>query len=529
MHIENNIIKYAKVSKDKETTRVDAYGISFYEDLAQGIKQVIEETYSHRTPISINLSEEMYNYFDMPTIIGNKDLPRAIKSEFDSYCDEKDYNPNVFETRYALVEKPDDKDNLKVIHISANKLELNKQTQNFDGFRLTTVSPISMAITNLTDIKGKGNALIVNMEDKTIITTILNKSVFETDVLDEGSGEVLSKINRKENSYSKAYEECKNTTIYTAGGAGLESEQTYLEDVMPTLYEIVGKVKKKINSSPEKIENVYLTGTLSCINNVDLYFQEYIPEAKCEILKPYFIQTVGTEINIKDYIEVNSAISLALQGLGEGINGMNFKKQSFYEKLPEWMKADTGTGGKAGASGWVTFDFNTKLTSIEKKLIRVAATLVIITVVYSGFTIYLDNKMTVKQAEVQAKIQNVQEQIKLAQEDRTRVDNKTNEYKTMIQNIEDKNDRLSEINRSRNLIPNLLNQIMQVVPSEVQVLSIENTTDRHIVITAQASKYEQLGYFKARLKTENILTNVISDSGVKNGDAVKVTIEGDMQ
>ena len=60
-----------------------------------------------------------------------------------------------------------------------------------------------------------------------------------------------------------------------------------------------------------KIEKVYITGTAALINNIDLYFQEYLEDTKCEILKPSFI-TNTKDINIKDYIEVNSAISLAL-------------------------------------------------------------------------------------------------------------------------------------------------------------------------------------------------------------------------
>ena len=38
-------------------------------------------------------------------------------------------------------------------------------------------------------------------------------------------------------------------------------------------------------------------------------------------------------------MEVNSAISIALMGLGEGISGMNFKHQSFADKIPSWLKS----------------------------------------------------------------------------------------------------------------------------------------------------------------------------------------------
>ena len=530
MQIEPNIIKYAKVSKEKEVTKVDAFGIKFYENLSEGIKQVIEETYSHKTPISINLSDEMYNFFDMFTLLGKDNLPKAIKTEFEMFCDEKDYNANAFETRYAVVENLNDKDKLKIIHISANKIGIEERAKEFEAYRLTNISPISMGIASILDSKPKENSLIVNMEDKTIITTIINQSVYDVETLEEGSSIVLGNINRRENSYSKAYEDCKNTTIYTADVEEIGQEQNFLEDIMPTLYDIVGKVKKKINSSVEKINNVYLTGTLSCVNNVDLYFQEYLPEVKCEILKPFFVQAVGTEISIKDYVEVNSAIALGLQGLNEGIPGMNFKKKSFSDSLPEWMKGDVGGKGKDKnkASGWLTFDFGQKMSTSEKILTRTAATILMIIIVYAIFASLLQKEIDKKIAEVDEQTKYTEAQIKMVEDDKNKIDTKTGEYKTMIQNLENINSRMSDINKSRNLIPNLLNEIMFVIPEEVQITSIENTTEKHVVINAQAAKYEQLGYFKAKLKTEAILTNVVSDSGVKDGSIVKVTIEGDL-
>ncbi len=74
----------------------------------------------------------MYNYFDMFALLTKNDLQKAIKTEFDSFCSEKGYNPNVFESRYAIVGNQDEKEKIKVIHIAANKIELNKQIQQVD-------------------------------------------------------------------------------------------------------------------------------------------------------------------------------------------------------------------------------------------------------------------------------------------------------------------------------------------------------------------------------------------------------------
>ncbi len=532
LYIEENLIKYAKVSKEHDNLKIESFGVKFYEKLEPAIDQIVEETYSQKTPISINLSEEMYNYFDMFALLSKNDLQKAIKTEFESFCTEKGYNPNVFESRYAIVDYPNDKEKIRVIHIAENKIELNKSTPLFENYRLMNISPISMSIANLLNTEEKQNALIVNIENETTITTIIDNKIYNIDKIEEGSSEFLSKINLKENSYSKSYEICKNTTIYTSEGRELQAEQSnYLEDIMPTLYNIVTEIRKIINTSTEKINKVYITGTASLINNVDLYFQEYLDEADCQILRPYFIE--GTrDISIKDYIEVNSAISLAMMGLGEGISGMNFRKATFADKVPSWLKIEVNPDKtkkeRKYLGGLLTWDLGQKLDKTEIGLIRIASALLILVIIYSCFSVLLSSQIAAKTDEANESISSTNEQIQLANSDNEKIKTKTNEYTTMIQNLQETNERLSDRNRTRNAIPNLLNQIMSIIPASVQLTSIENTTDTHIVINAQSDKYEQLGYLVAKMKNDVVLTNVISTAGQKDNNVVTVKIEGDL-
>ncbi len=387
LYIEENIIKYAKVSKDNDIIKIDSFGIKFYDKLHDAIEQVIEETYSYKTPISINLSNENYNYFYVFNLLAKKDIKSFIKTEFESYCYEKDLNVDTFENRYVLVDDIEDKEKLKAIHISANKGELAKKAELLSRYKLIAISPVAIDISNLLEITKSDNVeniVIVNIENTTTVTTIIEQKIYDITQIDTGVGEILAKINLKENSYAKSYEICKNSTIYTSQGKELQYEENaYLDDIMPTLYNIVGKVKKIINDSLNKIDKIYITGTASVINNVDIYFQEYLGDIKCEILRPYFIKSVGTEINIKDYIEVNSAIALAMQGIGEGLQGVNFKKESLTDKLPEWMSIEVGGKNKKpsdkpsilsklklGGDGGFNFSLKGEITGLEKGLIR---------------------------------------------------------------------------------------------------------------------------------------------------------------
>lgn len=55
INIENNIIKYAKVFKERENTRIETCGVKFYDNIDEALNQIIEETYSKNTPSKYKL------------------------------------------------------------------------------------------------------------------------------------------------------------------------------------------------------------------------------------------------------------------------------------------------------------------------------------------------------------------------------------------------------------------------------------------------------------------------------------------
>ena len=538
LYIEENIIKYAKVSKERDQIKIESFGVNFYDDLDKAIQQVVEETYSYKTPISINLSEEMYNFFYVFALLNKKDFPKAIKTEFESYCADKNFNLNVFETRYAITPDIHEKDKLKVIHVSENKMELNKNLQRFSPYKLQNITPISMSISNIAEFDQNENCIIVNIEDKTTVTTILNQNIYDIQKLDIGSRDILEKVNLKENSYQKSYEICKETTIYTSEGKELTEEETnYLEDIMPTLYEIVGSLRKILNENTEKIEKVYITGTGALINNVDLYFEEYLEDIRCEIMKPSFIK-MSPEINIKDYVEVNSAISLALSGLGQGISGMNFKKTSLMDKLPDILTMEVGTkkaksnnqkkAMPAFAKNLFVMDLNVPLDAIEKSMLRSTAGLLILIIVYCGFSSLIKKQIDNKNIEAQESIKNTNSQIALVNSDVQSLQSKISKYTSKISNLEKISEKVQENNKVKKAIPILLNKLMYIMPDEVQITSITNTSNTHIEIQAQSKSYSQLGYLTTNLKVSGALNNVISTAGQQQNNIITIKIEGDL-
>lgn len=532
IYIDNNIIKYAKVTKKKEDLKIDAYGIKFYSDLQEAIKQVVSETFSFKIPISVNLSDEMYNTFNMSSLLSKKDLGKAIETEFESLCYEKQYNPNALESRYSLVNDTNDKDKIKVIHISTNKTKINKVLQDFEGEMVGTIAPISLSIANIAPLKQKENILIVNMEDKTTVTTIIGQKVYDVVTLEEGSQNILEGISARENSYLKAYDICKNTTIYTMEGKDLqEKENEYLNNIIPTLYTIANKVKDIKDSSLTKINKVYLTGTVSVINNIDLYFEEILNGTKCEILKPFFIED-NYKINMKDYIEVNSAIALAMQGLEYGVRDINFRRKTAIEQLKMLLNTNIG-GAKEKESdekklSKINIKFNMDSPKIKTWALRELIMVIVLALAYTTIASIISTGLNIKRGEINSAKEEIETQIGLINRDKSKVDIKSADYTTLTNNLKTIKSDLTQKNSVKNMIPTLLSQVMNIIPKEVQLTSIENTSNKHIVISAQSSKYEQLAYFKALLKSKNVLDSVVSTEATKEGDTIKITIEGDV-
>lgn len=533
LYLENNIIKYAKVSKSNDALKVESFGIKFYENLEECIKQIVDETYSYKDTICINTSDEMFNKIEVFSLLSKKDIENIIKTEFEDICYQKDLNEKTYEKRYVLSNNDSNSEKIKVTHIAVPKTSILQRKNYFNNLKISAMFPIGVSIANLVQTEKKENNIIVNIEKNTTISTVTNNVVSDVNVLNIGSEKIIENINQKENSYSKAYEICKNTTIYTENDKDLQYEENeYLEDIMPTLFEIVSKVRELVENSIEKIDNIYITGTAAVINNIDIYFQDYLKDIHCEILKPNFISN-AVKINIKDYIEVNSAISIALEGLNKNTN-INFLKGETTKNFQELLKQDV----RFSKPSEILQQFEDIIQKHSSVYNSFTYTVCLLAVSYILGTCIINNKLNKKGTLTDESIEQTNQKISQVQSYDRNFNDQITLYQNLISNIENLNNNNLENKRFKNTIPNLLNNIMAVIPAGVQLISIENTSDAHIVIIAKTLDTEQMAYFKTKIKTEEILKNVVSDTGTwirttnKKGriveDYLKVTIEGEL-
>ena len=404
--------------------------------------------------------------------------------------------------------------------------------------------PVSTSVFNLVDLGPKDeNVLIVNIEGDTKVTTIIGGEIYHVDIIPEGMNEILNSINAVENDMKRSYECCRNTTIYTQDMQDLQvSDNEHLEDIMPTLYKLVTEIKKLSEATIGQISKIYITGMGTAINNIDLYFQEYIPNAKCELLKPFFLENSAmSKLPIKEYMEVNSATALALDGLGYGEKDLNFKG-----------KASSGVTTQIDGKMIMNFlkgliDPKKEMNAVDKTVLRLTICLAVVVIGYGLASNSIIKQINQKSKQIDAETKVVDAQILTVNSQISSINSGRSAYDQMYSTLDaiknppeptdnkdssyDYTDSLSttqEVTIPKNAIPNLLNRIVYIIPEQVRVTSIKNTENKHIVIEAQASKYEQLGYFRAALSTSGYLDNVKSTSGTKSGGTVVITIEGDL-
>lgn len=539
IYVQKNLIKYAKVSKDRNSFKVEAYGVKFYDgDIEKTIEQIVKETYSFQVPISINIDNEKYTYSNVFALLKAQDLEKAMDTEFEFFCNNNNQNKNTLEYRKIYAPDKDDRDKLRVLYTYVDKSNVVQRLQILDKFKIQNVSPIAITIPNLNPVLIQEDCLIVNLEDETEVTTVINGKVFSVDKIETGMGKILRFIEERENSIQKAYEICKNTTVYTKSGQNLKVEgNEYLDDIITILFEVINQIKDIVAKNGVDVTSIYLTGMGLVINNIDLLFQEAWIDKKCEILVPYFIEKTNVKINIKDYIEVNSAISLAIQGLDSKKQNINFDESKMnFQKIMAILTSDVGKkNSNTKIKGRKSSTFNRaslrKIANMEldfgdRTLLTIVAGLMITIILFAGVTEVLSKQIKEKMASTDTIIENSQKEIDKVTKYNSLVNARTSEYQKLVDKIDEANSKVSEEYSSKNAIPNLLNKIMYNIPVGVQLLSIENQSGKDIVITAQAEKYDQLGYFKAALEEEGILTDIISTRGTKPGELISITITG---
>lgn len=584
LYTDKNMVKYAKLTTDKNSEKyiLDAFGVKFYDNIQTTVNEIALEVGMARGPISVALSNEEYYNTKVFNNLKKKDITDLVKSEYESVGAARGVPLNVSELRYLVFQNTGIQDKNGIVCVATTKSEIANIGTMYDNYKVASISSLPASMKNLFENQGiEEECAIINIEDRTTITVLHSTEIQYLDYISLGASGIIDKLAEKYNSYAKGYEACKKVSAYldSSYDTSEDEDREILDIIIPALYEIRQNVEEKLKPFLKNIKNIYITGTGAVINNIDLYFSEAFTDKECTMLRPFFVN--GTSSNTKDIIEVNSAIALALDGLGKITKELDFnigakaavnfgalkdlektlKLKERFEKAKNKVfevsrKLNSPPGASKKKRGKVKVDFDdgeipestiTSLgeanissdisTDIEEEnesggfgildlwLGRIAALTVSATLVYSGLAIYSTKVIAEKKQAVEKEIASVDVAIANAKSDAAYLDDAANKYVEITNKLSTIIAKINKQSKKTYDIPNFLSKLMFIMPANVSVKTINIQDTGAVTISAESGQYAQLGYLVSKLKIENALLNV--DMQVKSVDSnIKIEISG---
>ncbi len=478
IYIENNLIKYAKVSRDRDNLKVDSFGTKFYENVEEAIQQVVQETNSTKSPIAVNSPDARYDYFNYFALLNKNALKKSIDIDFEMLCTERGIDKDSVEKRYIFELNPNDSEQLKAINASINKINLNSEKELLKNYNLTSIMPMPIGITNLVKLDEAKNELIVNLEELTTLTFTEKGHIDSVESIQTSILEAIEEIAKRENSKTKAYEILKNITITTQDYDVMQDGNEYMDVVIPVLFKIVNEIKEKINEFGKPVHKIYFSGTGIIINNIDMYFQDRLNDIESVIIKPPFLDSQSLKIGIKDYIEVNSAIALALTGLNIGkVNDMDFGNRSNFG-ISGIDVSGISSGGNIKSLKETSGE---KLDAVERLFIRMTTVCLLFIICYAIITNRLYSNMSDKDFKTQAKIDETNRSIEAMTKTEETIENLNDRYEASIARFNNEAIKIGDSVFTSTEIQNFLSNLKTIIPRETKLVSLENTKDRHFV------------------------------------------------
>lgn len=523
IYIGDKIIKYAKLHIDKnKNIDVEASNVKY---VLGGIKEVIDEiiveTNSQNTPISINVLNEHHEYMDILKQISKNDISSMVELEIEDIANKQGINNKLLLYKFNIQDSLTNKDNNRVSILYTDRTEI-EQYSKVEGFDIKGAYPLSTAVKGLVS-KDEKNYAVINIEERITISLVINGNLVDTIALDCGMKEVIESLAEQLGSYAKAYDMCKTINVYTEDENPNNPE---IEKIIePILQDILRKIEDSIKPYRGKFEKIFLSGMGVLFTNIDILFEQYygIPS---EILKPTFTKGEVGIRNMAELIEANSALALASALLTASIEDVNFmpminKKQA---------KGDGKGKLKFGLKLPGKISFNADISDILQKLIFADLVAVTVLVGYILFgSIYYTQTSNVEK-NIRASIATIEEKSAKVKEDVDYINKNKDEYKEINDLVTDVLEKIqsNEIGNLRTYnVANFMQKVMKFIPKNVQLVSIESNDSKHLTISAKSSSYAALGYFVSQLKLEGIINNVKIDS-VSHGDDIQISIGGDL-
>ena len=173
-------------------------------------------------------------------------------------------------------------------------------------------------------------------------------------------------------------------------------------------------------------------------------------------------------------------------------------------------------------------NFGEKLDSTEIFGIRLIIAILLVVIVFAGFSAYITKINENIKQKVETNISEQEKEIAKINADKQSINERKEEYSNLLRRLSQKpGNNSQEQNTEKDSIPNLLTSIANLIPKNLTITKIVEK-NRRVTITAQSATYEQFGYFLDKLKDNSIITNVVTTKENKANGILEFKLEGDL-
>ncbi len=550
IYSNQDIVKYAKISMGNDGKfKIEKTGVRFISNLngKELINSIIEETDSKDIPIIINPQSDQFVDLQVLAQVQNKTsyIEDALKMEFEAWCEKTKNDSSNYSYVYLISEYKTADNKYNAVLDVTEKKEIANIKSMING-NIASIMPSQLMMHKIVP-QDEDNYVLVNLDDKLSIVTIVDKKVADVKAYSTGMHEIFSDFRLKLGSYQKAYEACKQINVYTEGKSINDPDLEVVTEQV--LQEVLKNVLVAVNKNRKSINKVIITGIGTVFTNIDILFTEFL-DIKSEILKPDFLDD-GTNIrNIAETLETIQAIALACGYLKPDkkttIDYVTFSnvnnKFSFKEMFAFSNKKEDGSGNSTGkrrkedkTQGTEKSKPNVIFEGIEFDKITpymvcgsIIIGLTIITYIIFGQIYTASINKIVK--DIDKNIADVQNGLSSISEDTNYITQNTSRYSTVNSRVESLVSQIegNQIGKfSTYNVASFLQNIIKIIPTNVQLISISSDDNKKITMKATSNNYANLGYFIAQLKLQNVL-NDVKVNNIENGDIITIQIGGEL-
>lgn len=533
IYLNSNIVKYAKLTSDNSgSVKLEAYGVRYVKDnQKQTLKNIIEETNSQNIPIVMNPQNDKFINYQMFDQVQNKAIANDIaKMEFEAWCEKNAKSPDRYTYVYKVAEVKNEENKFNAVLNFIEKKNVDEYA-DVGGYSVSNILPAQFLMYRLVP-QDEQNYMLVNLNDKLSISVVLEGKLVDLKTYDIGMKQILDDFSAQLGSYQKAYEACKQLNVYsdeeTNNDKLLESiAEPILQEILRNIGAVGRRYKKHLNK-------VFLSGNGIVFTNIDILVREYL-EVKCEILKPEFIQLSNVR-NMAEVLETTQAMSLAYEVLKPENKDLEYMKHKVGSKktignifAKKSKKVETPNESKAKND-------KTKdgIDMVEDRSVTIALNVMIVMILavvayvaFSNIYIFSVNRTLENIEKAQAQLVTSTSD---AKKDINYINTNMNDYKEINDEIDDiknqiENNQIGKFTTYN--VASFLQNIIKVIPKNVQLKTITSDDNKNIKITAVSDSYADLGYFVSELKLKSTL-NDVSILNIKNGGTTTIEIGGEL-